>query len=114
MITAWLLVGVLAVPQFGKTGKELLEACTANRKATADKGAMELILTSECYAYLAGVSDALNASQQVCSSEATLGQNVVVVLKYLRDHPDRLHEHRYFLTRDALTLAFSCKAKKNP
>lgn len=41
---------------------------------------------------------------------ATNGQIQLVVTKYLRDHPERLHQSAKFLIPDAMTDAFPCPA----
>lgn len=38
----------------------------------------------------------------------TSGQGVRILVKYLKDHPKRLHEHPTILTNDAFREAFPC------
>jgi hypothetical protein len=41
----------------------------------------------------------------------TRGQMQAVVVKYLENHPERLHEDIHFLARQALQTAWPCKPK---
>jgi Ssp1 endopeptidase immunity protein Rap1a len=41
-------------------------------------------------------------------SDATYGQHVRIVTKFLRDHPQRLHERRFDLVMAAMAEAFPC------
>ncbi len=60
------------------------------------------------------VSKALNLKQvgieNVCvPDEVTVGQITKVVVKYLKDHPEKLHLGAGLLTMTALKDAFPCK-----
>lgn len=44
-------------------------------------------------------------------TNAEYDQIIRVVVKYLRDHPERLHEHRRVLIPDAIGAAFPCPKK---
>lgn len=120
------------------TGNELLSSCEkyekydhAARRLTAD----ETAAAGMCAAYVSGFVDAsttynsllsqLDAALQkseadgarvrhrispmACIPEgATYEQTVRVVLKYLRDHPEKLHERRSTLMLEAIASAFPC------
>jgi hypothetical protein len=49
--------------------------------------------------------------QSVCLPDGLTGtgQLTLVILKYLREHPERLHEQAGTLTQDAIAAAFPCK-----
>lgn len=60
--------------------------------------------------YVNGVADALYFKDVTCEpANVTQRQVVDIVLKFLRDHPERLHEQRFALVSDALMQAFPCK-----
>jgi len=61
-----------------------------------------------CYGYILGVDDA--SGRQHCRPEGTiLVQNVRVVVKWVKDHPERLHERADRLILQAFNNAFPCK-----
>lgn len=67
-----------------------------------------------CYAYIAGVSDAI-ASQRAyegkpacLDSSVQVGQVVSVALDYLRAHPESRAFNAAFLIKEAITLAWRC------
>jgi hypothetical protein len=50
---------------------------------------------------------------QFCPSDTiTYGQEQKIVLKYLNDHPEKLHLPSTFLVREAFRGAFPCPTKK--
>ena len=52
---------------------------------------------------------------QVCLPEGlSSGQLLLVIVKFLRDHPERLHEARGFLALEAAKASFPCPDKKKP
>lgn len=57
------------------------------------------------------LADAKPKAPLFCApSNATNGQAVLVLMKYLRNHPERLSEHELALTFDAFGEAWPCKA----
>lgn len=44
--------------------------------------------------------------------EVQLGQEVKVVVKYLNDHPEKLHTNAVPLVQGALEIAFPCSPSK--
>jgi len=81
------------------TGNKLYEECNSTDY-------------SLCLGYVMGVSDALNATKPnfFCaplSVKAT--QELAVVVKYLRDHPETWHYSAWTDIGVALALAFPCK-----
>jgi len=59
-----------------------------------------------CIGIVTGVSD---ESPQHCSPEdAIVAQSIRVVLKFLQDHPEKLHQRRTWLAAEALRKAFRC------
>jgi len=67
---------------------------------------------SLCLGYVMGVSDALNATKPdlFCAPlSVKASQELAVVVKYLRDHPETWHNSAYSDVGVALALAFPCK-----
>ena len=110
------LVGILATPRLAAaklTGNQFLDMCKNSELA--------------CLAYLHGWVDAFvittiymkdnndvkkrnNHLINVClSSEVTQTQKKMVLLKFLRDHPEMLHESSALLTYFAMKGAFPCR-----
>ncbi len=86
-----------------QTGSWLSSAC---EEAVATSG-------STCLTYVTGVFDTLQLLQAVCApAGATNDQAARVVQKFLRDNPQRLHEHRVVLAVEALVREFPCPPKK--
>ena len=55
-----------------------------------------------------GIPPTIVARLYCAPKEVTVGQLVLVIVKFLRDHPERLHQGRAALTMEALTTAFPC------
>ena len=67
---------------------------------------------SLCLGYVMGVSDALNARKPnlFCAPvNIKANQELAVVVKYLRDHPETWHYSAWTDIGVALALAFPCK-----
>jgi hypothetical protein len=67
---------------------------------------------SLCLGYVMGVSDALNATKPdfFCAPlSVKASQELAVVVKYLRDHPETWHYSAWTDIGVALALAFPCK-----
>jgi hypothetical protein len=81
------------------TGNKLYEECS-----TQDY--------SLCLGYVMGVSDALNATKPnfFCAPpNIKANQELAVVVKYLRDHPETWHYSAWTDIGVALAMAFPCK-----
>jgi hypothetical protein len=76
-------------------------------RATLEQG-MDYSVAS---GYVLGVSDSLNGVAFCVPSQATKGQMVAIVIKYLNDHPDRWQYTAHSLVKDALLEAFPCGRK---
>ena len=107
LITAVLiaLINVSTYPAMAShvTGNELLEFCES--KNLAEWGF--------CSGFVWGAADGhqLTSDESVsfCSPEdATSDQMGRVVVKYLRDHPEKLHEYAVLLVAVALIEAWPC------
>jgi hypothetical protein len=99
------------------TGNELLKICehvdAPDSEVTWD--------TMHCLGYITGVTDAntvwwdfkpeVRGGPNYCPAEGVNnGQIFRIVVKYLREHPERLHFPAARLINDALTKAFPCKS----
>lgn len=121
-------------PQFKGSG--LLSACESFLRLSAIQGGSQAAPrrdsfkewsdlsydTGLCMGFVTGVFDSLTQNMAagpvllkksmhtiVCApAGVTYDQAIRVVLKFLQDHPERLHERRYTLVRDALWRAFPC------
>jgi hypothetical protein len=84
------------------TGKKLYEICTSTS-------------SDLCMGYVIGVADALNLStfkqyNIFCApTNVSAHQELAVVIKYLRDHPDTRHYSAASEIGVALAMAFPCK-----
>jgi len=70
-----------------------------------------------CFGAIAGLKFSANAATEgtansICiPATATSAQSVSVVVRYLRNHPERLHEEFPFLVMDAFSDAWPCKRR---
>jgi Rap1a immunity proteins len=114
-------------------GNTLLEKCGALVRF-ADAGFTGTYDTSDahwCLGYLDGFIQALDESalvsaktyddykslrtSYVCApAGSTIGQDARILVKFLNDHPERLHEDEGTLTFAALVHAFPCAPPSDP
>ena len=113
-------------PEKIKTGNGFLELCSAVEKIGASEiSNSDLANIGVCTGYMMGLKDGLrlaNASAVMehvttrkihfCpADDVTVGQEVRVVLKYIRDHPQKDHLHTSILAAAALEQAFPCTSQ---
>ena len=103
-------VGSRSVPQQDvTTGTWLLGSCQITLKTTDDRTFHENDLESFrdgfCRGLIEGVS---KMSPRVCMVDVTSAQEVRIVLKYLQDHPEQIHQRNAVLVDKALSQAFPC------
>lgn len=94
------------------SGNALLKNCTEALKGRKEEATINFTDSAHCLSYIAGLSFAIGywgLNKTCLPPSSTLEQFIRVVYKYLQDHPERLHERRFFLVRDALKEAFPCK-----
>lgn len=107
------------------TGNELMQKCrfffadlTGNTPATMTNS--ERIDMGYCAGYLDGVTDveqtwdwvegkSSKAAHYCMPNEVTKGQMLLVIKKWMEDHPAKLHEQASYLIHDAFLNAFPCK-----
>jgi len=99
-----------------RTGMRLLDYCRESQRPAArtEGRPLESIKAAFCLGYISGFSEAeaLIASANTdfyCAPDGvTHGQEVLIVLKYLEDNPERLDFPRSILVGAALAEAFPC------
>ena len=118
----WLLIVVAAVGSAeafasnpGDTGNELLSALLAGEKMVAGEALDDLQRLDATYAlgFVVGAWEMGVAAGifGVPSSNVSHGQVCKVVVKYLKNHPEKLHEGGLLLIMDSLFEAFPPKRK---
>jgi hypothetical protein len=92
-------------------GNDLLEDCSAVNEQSAN------FSSGVCNGYIAGISEMadtiLNPGFICPSDNITARQLVRIVIKYLNDHPEQLHERKPKVVLRALVEAFPCKKLKD-
>jgi hypothetical protein len=115
------LIGLLLAGNAIGDGNELLTRCAVavnfmDGTSKADSGA-EFGNGMFCLGMMQGITS-MNTFYEVelgkkalfCTPKAiTNGQAARIVVKYLREHPEKLHEHDSLLAIEALMKAFPCK-----
>jgi Ssp1 endopeptidase immunity protein Rap1a len=87
-------------PKIKLNGMELLKACDENTKGI-DEG--------YCYGVIRGVAA---TTLSICNDGISLGQEKLVVEKFLKDNPDKLNQDDVVLIKGALEKAFPCSMKQ--
>jgi hypothetical protein len=109
LITAALVAASLSSPVQAYSGAALNSTCLN------EDPNVSAIYGPACVAFVAGVDSGLAISgipQPYCTSKAVgYKQMMLVVQKYLQEHPDQLHLRGGILVRDALIEAFPCKGE---
>lgn len=112
----FLLIGASAkAEELRQDGNELLRDCTASVR----RDGVDSYRAGWCLGYLAGVRHTRSLytkfpSVDCTPQEVTSGQIKSIVVKYLQDHPEKLHYTNYGLVNMALNEAFPCKAQLAP
>lgn len=105
------------------TGNDLLTNCSAFVKVMDGEKSKDVVKAGYCVGYLVGIQDGLllmegvatkNKSAKnvklVCTPIGTsVGQFARVLEKFLKDHPEYLHEPSGVLSYVAFTEAFPCR-----
>ncbi len=97
-------------------GNKLLSQCNA---ALSEPQRINFLDAGYCMGFLNGLTTTtsimtkvFNISRPFCMpNNVTTGQSVRIVVKYLKDHPESLHEDEGFLAMLAFIEAFPCKEK---
>jgi len=99
-----------------RTGNDMLDECQYVEKPSADRSSVEADKALACLAYVRGLIDGYELGRigetgraMFCMpEEATLHQAALVVVKYLRDHPQDLHHSDAEVVLYALAAGFPC------
>jgi hypothetical protein len=113
-----LLIGANAkAEKIRRDGNELLEDCTAVSRGNPSGN----FGPEWCYGFIMGSHETRQLSVIAPSlvtgcvpEEVTVGQEISIVVKYLREHPEKLHYPGSVLVNIALNEAFPCKAQPAP
>jgi hypothetical protein len=132
-VCGWAQTSTQTTPSTKGDGNRLLQYCGAlvrdadsSFKATTDKYGSDW-----CIGYLTGFAEGLDAMEMVVSNTfeeystmrtryicfpdgSTIGQSARVLVKFLNDHPERLHENEGVLVLNAFQKAFPCESKPSP
>jgi hypothetical protein len=121
LFTALALTGYLVLTAEATTGNEMLLACSNAESALVnkEKGKMldlgESLMAGVCLGHVTGIKFFINTATQntdypVCvPANATNGQVLAVVARYLRNHPEMRAEDFNYLVTDALHEVWPCK-----
>lgn len=103
----------------GTTGTELLNQCKDAVNFMDNRGPTNFKV-GQCLGYLNGLTEATNYNRKdnirnvpyfCLPNDVTIGQEVMIVVKYLENNPEKLHEPSFSLVMKALKDAFPCKKK---
>ena len=103
-------------------GGKLLELCKSTTKELTKQSPEDLYNSSHCFGYIEGITDTNlmyevyletkqneNVKPLFCVPDnGSISQVTKVVIKYLEDHPEKLHEHEISIVTTALRQAFPC------
>jgi hypothetical protein len=108
----------------GMSGNDLLPLCQAAVEMADGKTLTtnRMIDATHCDWYIDGVLDGFhfrdsdpNIMQTICFPDGVNGEQMTrIVLKFLQDHPARLHDPAYALIFAATLDAFECSAPSRP
>ena len=122
-----LVVTVFSLPSWSfaqdRDGNKLLADCEASIAIIDDRaqslGTAKLHGSGRCLGFLQGLKRASDYYEFTkrgglfCAPDSvTYGQQIRIVVKYLQNHPERLHEDEFILAATALRAAFPCPNKK--
>lgn len=104
--------GMLA--RLGALPKDASEALAQYHKKHIVNAAAPSVADVQAARLLVGPQSRSTVRRQTCIPEGvtSTGQIALVLVKYLRDHPERLHESRGLLAFKALEAAFPCPKEK--
>jgi len=93
-----------------KTGNEMLSECRNAENPANSTTATEYLNYSFWLGQINGVLDTMLYYRMICLPDrVTVGQNLSIVMKYLRDHPKELHKEASYLIIQAFAEAFPCR-----
>lgn len=103
-----------------KTGNDLLPSCSLAVDAMDNRNlnTMQLMESGNCLEYLAGFLDgytfgAVGGRPIACFPEDVIvGQVARIVVKWMKDHPEKLNDPAPVCVLAALFISFPCKTSK--
>jgi hypothetical protein len=100
--------------QFYYDGNDLLKRINGYERRNSDPSIENIKDFYHFLGYVAGVYDSWHMTLKV-PNNFQIGQALAIVAKYVKEHPERLHEPASTLVRDAIKSAFdpSYKPKSN-
>ena len=106
-----------ANPFVDDSGNTVLRACNTYldgiKKSTELQQLTDTFSTGYCGGLAVGVARALQYTGKICTPDtATQGQAIRVIVKYLEDHPERLHEDGPIMASEALINAWPCEVRE--
>jgi hypothetical protein len=108
LLIALMLLGCGTVQAEFFTGNKLYEVCMKGGYVPGD-GAKSTVDFGDCIGYISGAADAGWKSEWCPVQGVTRGQVMDIVIKYLRDNPDRRHISADVLVLHALGAAYPCR-----
>lgn len=106
-----LLLLVLVLPLFAQDAPDgVFDAYDLKRALLADvrRSTHNSVMDSWSMGYIQGIADALDNDGFCLPRNYAAGELKEVVVKYLNDHPEKLHESRGVVVGVALHNAFPC------
>ena len=125
MLFALCLVVLLSTSASAKDGYELLQRCEDalidDKQGLFSMDSSRVFLAGYCLGVMQGITRSNVIYQKLKQSlfclpneRITNGQAARVVVKYLREHPEELHEDDTILAVIAFMEAFPCKERSRP
>jgi hypothetical protein len=112
-IAAAMLAGVLTTATVrAHSGNEMLLNCQAWHTEAAQSDGALFARSNECFGEVIGIAHTLAYLKIVCvprNKGITAGQTFQIVLKYLENHPEHLHENFTALAIEGLKTAWPCQ-----
>ena len=92
------------------TGADLLGDCVKLENAMPNLPSADAARAGRCLGEVNGVCNTMFHYQMICPpARMSAGQAVLIVVRYLRAHPEDLHMNSSLLIMMALSEAFPCK-----
>jgi Rap1a immunity proteins len=109
-LAAGLLVATTAQAMKGEEFARLLGAWNrVNEQKSTNRD--DELGASAFTGYVRGVEDAMNGFRFCISAKATSKEQVALITKYVKEHPEELHNSATTLIVQALQPAFPCSAQ---
>jgi hypothetical protein len=110
-------LALIATPAMAWTGNEMLRHCETldqSRPGQAPSPADDAFMQGLCLGTIFGMRFLVNATTntgyQICVPDGVNnGQQMSVVVRYMRNHPEKLYNDFTYLVMDAFLEAWPCK-----